>query len=184
MSYLGNSLSESYFSAENQSVYSKAPADWNSCLKPHKYCSNLLNFLLQCGKPYMLILSYHHHVTLLARISLSVFRHSSLSSFAPGRSFRLHPVSAQSWCRYVLAGRPTPTRPCEGVHRSTSLMCSSLLLQQCPACLVRLNWNGFHDEWSVGVQLLFCRVLPPGLVQYSSQRSCVIAVKLFLRMLS
>ena len=29
-------------------------------------------------------------------------------------------------------------RPCEGVHRSTSLRSSSLLLQQCPACLVRL----------------------------------------------
>ena len=27
-----------------------------------------------------------------------------------------------------------------GVHRSTSLMSSSLLLQQCPACLVRLTW--------------------------------------------
>ena len=29
-------------------------------------------------------------------------------------------------------------RPCEGVHRSISLRSSSLLLQQCPACLVRL----------------------------------------------
>ena len=27
-----------------------------------------------------------------------------------------------------------------GVHRSRSLMSSSLLLQQCPACLVRLTW--------------------------------------------
>ena len=31
----------------------------------------------------------------------------------------------------------------EGVHRSTSLMSSSLLLQQCPACLVRLTWIVF-----------------------------------------
>ena len=30
-----------------------------------------------------------------------------------------------------------------GVHRSTSLMSSSLLLQQCPACLVRLTWKVF-----------------------------------------
>ena len=30
-------------------------------------------------------------------------------------------------------------RPYVGVHRSISLMSSSLLLQQCPACLVRLT---------------------------------------------
>ena len=30
-----------------------------------------------------------------------------------------------------------------GVHRSTSLMSSSLLLQQCPACLVCLTWIVF-----------------------------------------
>ena len=40
---------------------------------------------------------------------------------------------------YVLAGRPTFARPFEGVHRSMSLMSSYLLLQQCPACLVRLT---------------------------------------------
>ena len=38
---------------------------------------------------------------------------------------------------YVRAGRPAFARPCVGVHKSTSLMSSSLLLQQCPACLVR-----------------------------------------------
>ena len=43
----------------------------------------------------------------------------------------------------VLAGRPALARPCEGVHRSTSLMSSSLLLQHCPACLVRLTWIVF-----------------------------------------
>ena len=30
-----------------------------------------------------------------------------------------------------------------GVHRSTSLMSSSLLFQQCPTCLVRLTWIVF-----------------------------------------
>ena len=34
-------------------------------------------------------------------------------------------------------------RPCEGVHRSMSLMNSSPLLQPCPACLVRLPWIVF-----------------------------------------
>ena len=40
---------------------------------------------------------------------------------------------------YVRAGRPAFARPCLGIHKSTSLMSSSLLLQQCPACLVRLT---------------------------------------------
>ena len=54
-----------------------------------------------------------------------------------------HPVSARSCYRYVLVGRPTFAGPCEGVHRSTSLMSSPLLLQQFPACLVRLSWMVF-----------------------------------------
>ena len=45
---------------------------------------------------------------------------------------------------YVRAGRPAFARPCEGVHKSTSLMSSSLLLQQCPACLVRLKRSFFQ----------------------------------------
>ena len=40
---------------------------------------------------------------------------------------------------YVRAGRPAFARPYVEVHRSTSLMSSSLLLQQCPACLIRLT---------------------------------------------
>ena len=32
----------------------------------------------------------------------------------------------------------TPPRPCEGIHRSTSLLSLSLLLKQFPACLVSL----------------------------------------------
>ena len=39
---------------------------------------------------------------------------------------------------YVRAGRLAFVWPYAGVHRSTSLMSSSLLLQQCPACLVHL----------------------------------------------
>ena len=45
----------------------------------------------------------------------------------------------KAWCTSVLAGRPAFARPCEGVHRSTSLMSLSLLLQQCPAYLIRLT---------------------------------------------
>ena len=53
---------------------------------------------------YMCVLSLflspyiHHHVMLPAQISLTLSRHQSLSSIAPGRSSRLHPVSAQSCC--------------------------------------------------------------------------------------
>ena len=81
---------------------------------------------------------HHHHVVPPARISLTLSRHSSQSFIASGRSSRLHPVSSHSCCMYVRASRPAFVRPYEGVHRSTSLMSSSLLLQQCPACLVRL----------------------------------------------
>ena len=38
---------------------------------------------------------------------------------------------------YVRASRPAFAPPYVGVHKSTSLMSSSLFLQQCPVCLVR-----------------------------------------------
>ena len=81
---------------------------------------------------------HHHHVVPLARISLTL-SNSSLSFIASGRSSGLHPVSSHSYCMYVRAGRPTFAWLYAVVHRSTSLMSSSLLLQQCPACLVRLT---------------------------------------------
>ena len=86
---------------------------------------------------------HHHHVVLLARISLTFSRHFSLSFIASGRSSGPHPVSSHSCCMYVRAGRPAFARPYVWVHRSTSLMSSSLLLQQWPACLVRLTWLVF-----------------------------------------
>ena len=54
-----------------------------------------------------------------------------LSFIAFGWSSGLHPVSSHSCCVYVLAGHAAFARPYVGVHRSTSLMSSSLLLQQC-----------------------------------------------------
>ena len=86
---------------------------------------------------------HHHHVVLPARISLTLTRHFSLSFITFGRSPGLHPVSSQSCCMYVRAGHPAFAWPYEWVHRSTSLMSLSLLLQQCPACLVRLTWIVF-----------------------------------------
>ena len=86
---------------------------------------------------------HHHHVAPLARISMTLSRHFSQSFIASGRSSGLHPVSSHSCCMYVRAGRPAFAMPYVGVHRSTSLMSSSLLLQQCPACVVRLTWIVF-----------------------------------------
>ena len=72
---------------------------------------------------------YHsHHVAPLVRISQTLSCHPSLSSIASGRSSELHPVLAQSCCTEVRAGCPAFAHPCDGVHRSTSLMSLSLLL--------------------------------------------------------
>ena len=86
---------------------------------------------------------HHHHVDPLARISPTLSRHFSLSFIASGRSFGLHLVSSHSCWIYVQADRPALARPYVGVHRSTLLMSTSLLLQQCPACLARLTWIVF-----------------------------------------
>ena len=86
---------------------------------------------------------HHHHVVLLARTSLTLSRHFSLSFIASGRSSGLHPISSHSCCMYVRAGRPAFARPYVRVLKCTSLMSLSLLLQQCPACLVCLTWIFF-----------------------------------------
>ena len=57
---------------------------------------------------------HHHHVVPLARISLTLSRHFSLSFIASGRSSGLHPVSSHSCCMYVRAGRPAFTWPYVG----------------------------------------------------------------------
>ena len=89
------------------------------------------------------IYHHHHHVMPLARITLNLSRHFSLSFIASGSSSGLHPISSHSCSMYVRAGRPAVAWPYVGVHRNTSLMSSSLLLQLCPACLVRLTWIVF-----------------------------------------
>ena len=98
---------------------------------------------------------YHHHqVVPLAWISLTLSRHFSPSFIASGWSSGLHPVSSHGCWMYVRAGRPAFARPYVGVHRSTSLMSSSLLLQQCPACMVLLTWKVFVMGMQVAVQLV------------------------------
>ena len=102
--------------------------------------------------------NHHHHIALVARISLTLSRHSSLSFIALGRSSGQHPVSSHSCWMYVRAGRPAFARPCVRIHKSTSLMSSSLLLQQCPACLVPLTWIVFviGGRWPYSWCLVGC----------------------------
>ena len=95
---------------------------------------------------WLYIYIYIYQVTRIAQRPSTLFRHPSLTFIAPDWHSRLHPVSTQSWCLQVFDGRPTLARPCVGVHKRTSLMNSSLLLQQCPACLVHLTWM----VWEMG----------------------------------
>ena len=119
---------------------------------------NYLQTISQKLYIYIYIYIYHHHIALVARISLTLSRHSSLSFIALGRSSGQHPVYSHSCWMYVRAGRPAFARPCVGVHKSTSLMSSSLLLQQCPACLVRLTWIVFviGGRWPYSWCLVGC----------------------------
>ena len=102
---------------------------------------------------------HHHHVVPLAWISLTLSRHFSLSFIASGRSSGLHPVSSHSCCMHVQVGHPAFVWPYAGVYRSTSPMSSSLLLQQCPACPVRLTWIVFvmGGRWPYSWCLVGCR---------------------------
>ena len=122
------------------------------CLLFSSYCWIYSHNLL----PY--IYHHHHHIVLAARISLTLSRHSSLSFITLGRSSGQQPVSSHSCWMYVRAGRPVFARPCVGIHKSTSLMSSSLLLQQCPACLVRLTWIVFviGGRWPYSWCLVGC----------------------------
>ena len=120
--------------------------------------SSVYNWINKKKKLFNISCHHHRHFVPLARISLTLSYHFFLSFIAFGRSSGLHPVSSHSCCMYVRAGRPAFAWPYEGVHRSTSLMSSSLLLQQCPACLVRLTWIVFvmGGKWPYSWCLVGC----------------------------
>ena len=159
LSFIASCRSSGQHSASSQScwMYVRAgrPAFTLPCVGVHKSTSLMSSSLLlqQCPACLVRLTIYiyhhhhhhhhHHHVVLVARISLTLSHHFSLSFIASGRSSGQHSASSQSCWMYVRAGRPAFARPCVGVHKSTSLMNSSLLLQQCPACLVRLTWIVF-----------------------------------------
>ena len=105
------------------------------CIYKYKYIY-IYTYISTCIYIYVYIYMYIYISSSSCR---ALSRHSSLSFIASGRSSGLHPVSSHSCCMYVRAGRPSFSRLYAGVHRSTSLMSSSLLLQQCLSCLVRLT---------------------------------------------
>ena len=121
-------------------------------------CKQMSTGLFKMLPTNYLCTNHHHHIVPPTRLSLTLSRHFSLSFIASGRSSGLHPISSQSCCMYVWAGRPAFAQPYVGVHRSTSLMSSSLLLQQCPACLVCLTWIVFlmGGRWPYSWCLVGC----------------------------
>ena len=133
----------SYHDHHNQQQSRSCSSDTTSCM-----------YMDICVRMY----HHHHHVVQLARISLTLSRHFSLSFIASGRSSGLHPVSSHSCWMYVRAGRPPFALPYVGVHRSTSFMSSSLLHQQSPAFLVRLAWIVFvmGGRWPYSWRFVVC----------------------------
>ena len=132
--------------------------------------------IMRISDIYIYIYIYiYHHVVPPARISLTPSRHFSLSFITSGRSSCI--LTSQL---YVRASRTAFARLYVGIYRSTSLMSSSLLLQQCPACPIRLNWIVFV----MGGRLPYIWCLVGCCSQYCSRHSCVIAVQLLLQLFS
>ena len=137
----------SYPSAGMQLVYSTAPDDW----RKQSY-----DF-----KGLIVILTKHPSSSSSSLAGSTKFpvppRHSFLSSIATGRCPRLRLVSAQSRCKSLLVGQHSHVF-CAWVHNRTSLMSSSLLLQLCPACHVRLTWMVYvmRGKWSYSCCFVWC----------------------------
>ena len=96
----------------------------------------MLSFILNT---YIYIYHHHHQAALLARVfltlSLSIRPHHPSLPASP-----LNSILCLSRAIVDFAGRPALAPSYEGVHGRTSLVSSSLFLQQCPACLIRLTW--------------------------------------------
>ena len=82
--------------------------------------------------------THTHTISSSSCHAISTIIPDPLSSPPIVHRFRHVFISTQSCRVQVRAGRLAFAQPCKGVHRGTSLMSTSLLLQQCLACLVRL----------------------------------------------
>ena len=100
----------------------------------HKYVFNVISSSSSCHTASMGFPDSLSSLSLSLSLSLAI-RIYHLSLLADLLDYILCPHRA---VRSVLVGPTTLARLCKGVHGSTSLMISSLLLQQCPACLDRL----------------------------------------------
>ena len=113
------------FSQSSHKMYSNKILNFQESTTILNACTKKVSKRIECTTHththiYIYIYTYirhHHYIMLLAWLSLTLSRHPSLSSIAPSKSPRLHPMSVQS-CNWLgLVGRPTPARPCEVVHR-------------------------------------------------------------------
>ena len=101
---------------------------------------------------------YHHYlqVVLMARIPFSLSLSHSLSlSLSPSVPIGslvgpLDGILGPHRDDEFFAGLSTLVCPCMEIHRRTSLICSSLLFQQCHVCLVRLTgmFSEMIIKWS------------------------------------
>ena len=112
----------------------------------------------------------------------------------PSLDIRLHrpshpaglPVYILYWHRAVIYRFKLVVLPLLVYVKGSTVVCHKFVLTS-PA-VSRMsrssNSDSLCDGWSVAVYLLFCGVLPPDLVQYFLQHSCIIAVKIFLHTFS
>ena len=163
MSNLTDKIKRCFFQGAVVSILLYGCTTWTLTKRTEKklyrnYTTMLWAILNKSKRQHPTYHHHHHRIVLAARISLTLSRHSSLSFIALGRSSGQQSVSSHSCWMYVRAGRPAFARPCVGIHKSTSLMSSSLLLQQCPACLVRLTWIVFviGGRWPYSWCLVGC----------------------------
>ena len=147
-------------------VFNKGISPWSSTSR--KGIDSLAVWLIPTiSHPADFTFIYHHQVTLVAQIAMTLLHHSSLSDIALGRSSRgiLTELLDVGLRRSTRSGASM-----RGAHRSTSLI-SSLLLQQCPACLVRLSLMVCVIGGKSPYSCFFVGVLLPGFVQGSTQYS-------------
>ena len=126
---------------------------------------------------------YHHHVALLAWISLNLSCHVSIVY----RSWKVFMATSRIRTDLLFLGSSWSSYLCSTMWRGPQEYIAYefvLTSRIVPRMSGSSNFDSFRDGCLVAVQLLFCWVWPPGLVRYSSQHSCVIAVKLFLHMFS
>ena len=97
---------------------------WITLIKPLLWLHSILSHqkaMLYQHMKFKFYHCFHHHDMQLARISLTLSLHVSLSFIAFGRSSGLHPVSSHSCCMNVRAGRPAFDWPYAG---STGANCN------------------------------------------------------------